>query len=280
MKINKNIQIACDIAHSITVSSVNVRTRSSRGVGLNEHSVWHRLERGQAMSEYWPTIPAGIAIMILAGVIGSWVSQSFLQTVEGLNRAGLPQEICNTTDAEQEENTGPTFAQLGPHSVALTSVVYDESSDTTTVVYSFTSNPDAHAISNKTANIPWAVYNNRLDLWEVDEDGNRLPDNFDYVTDPKEGAIAGLKSDNGQEPDESAKAAPVVFKPVAQYETIGETYDIFLVLSGQYEFEAVEVNAKYGTDSSTGTISAPVRQLTQEELDQQDPDSLYEGCQS
>ena len=46
---------------------------------------WHRLEAGQAMAEYWPTIPAAIAIMIVAGALASSIGHVFHQTADTLN---------------------------------------------------------------------------------------------------------------------------------------------------------------------------------------------------
>ncbi|MCZ7543507.1 MAG: hypothetical protein M5R40_08195 [Anaerolineae bacterium] len=48
-----------------------------------------RMQRGQAMSEYWPTIPAGILIMLSATAIVGIITGALNKAVEGLTGTGL-----------------------------------------------------------------------------------------------------------------------------------------------------------------------------------------------
>ena len=52
---------------------------------------WHRLESGQAMVEYWPTLPAAIMVMIVAGALVGPMGRIFRQTADALNL-----ETCGT----------------------------------------------------------------------------------------------------------------------------------------------------------------------------------------
>jgi len=45
---------------------------------------WRKLERGQALAEYWPTIPASILVMVLAGVMTTWMNGAYQKTLNGL----------------------------------------------------------------------------------------------------------------------------------------------------------------------------------------------------
>lgn len=92
---------------------------------------WHNLESGQALMEYWPTIPAAIMIIISAGLIVSFLRGSFSQTADALNRVN--DEICET---DENEESGPGSTIVGDKLVELVGVNYDGTN--TTVTYRVT----------------------------------------------------------------------------------------------------------------------------------------------
>lgn len=120
---------------------------------------WTRMQRGQALMEYWPTIPVAIAIMIIGGVITQHLNGAFLRTADALNRAGLNTEICNLTT---ETVDGSDFAEMEGHTVQLSSNVYDPVTNTTTVTFTVTSGGD-HAISHWVLGIPKAAFDAIID---------------------------------------------------------------------------------------------------------------------
>ena len=71
-------------------------------------SRWFRWQRGQALAEYWPTIPIGIAIMLSASVLTGFVTRSFEKTIQGFESSGLDCPVG--TSAEEE---GPSTADMG-----------------------------------------------------------------------------------------------------------------------------------------------------------------------
>jgi hypothetical protein len=120
---------------------------------------WRKLESGQAMAEYWPTIPAAIAIIVSATMLANFIKQGLNQTTDVLYRAqeGVSVEICKTTE---DDVSGPSVAQAGPHTIELVNVTYDPSSDQTTVTYEVTSgNP---LIKSMSFDIPDAISNNEI----------------------------------------------------------------------------------------------------------------------
>jgi len=272
---------------------------------------WHRLENGQAMLEYWPTIPAAIMITIAAGAMAWWLQGSFMRTAEGLNRAGLPEEICETTE---EETTGPTLAQLGEHQVEVSAVNYDPDTDTTTVSYTVRSGSQP-SISHWVLSLPPEV---AADLVETSE-GYEWTD-----ADPTTGT-SGIKFDTGYEggdaggpPDKEDKEkggkkdkasaidisnhyvsagfdmmsdfgyAPGTDSLQQTGETTttsiiptGETRDIVMVFSGQYTFSTTTVSIKAGTETEYAEISAPTQVVeeTTETTENVSADAFHKGCE-
>lgn len=277
----------------------------------NRTQFWHKLESGQALSEYWPTIPAAIMITIAAGAMAWWLQGSFMRTAEGLNRAGLPEEICETTE---ETTSGPTVAQLGDHQVEVSAVKYDPDTDTTTVSYTVTSGAQP-SISHWVLSLPPEVV---ADLIEASE-GYEWTD-----ADPTTGT-AGIKFDTGYEGGDAggpadkeekgggkgkgkASAIDVNNQYVSAgfdmmgdfgytpgtdtvqqtgesttYEITptGETRDIVLVFSGQYTFSTTTVSVKAGTETEYAEISAPMEAVEEETSSAENltADSFHKGCE-
>lgn len=242
---------------------------------MAEQKKWHKLESGQALMEYWPTIPAAIMIIISAGLVVSFLRGGFSQTAEVLTRssAGVDYEVCETTD---EQEIGPSETVVGTHLIEYIGSNFDGTN--TTVVYRVTSS-EAQALSHWVLGIPKAVADNIIDASEQ----YAWTDN-----DPKTGAV-GIKFDTGydgggssEEADsseedsstektkgKSGKRTPVTSRMMNMYVfqtktttsigfADGETREIFLVLSGQYEFEATTtVVTKSANETASGTVPAP-----------------------
>jgi hypothetical protein len=223
---------------------------------------WFRWQRGQALVEYWVTIPAGILIMLSAAAIGTFVTGGFLQAKEGLEHGGLP---CESTVAETPTE-GEEYAQLDCHSVQLVSNVYDEENEWTTVGYKVISGCDP-SISNWILGLPL----------ELQDDVIAISDTKTEWTegDPNTG-VAGLKFENGYESDETDKSEEKgpkdkktsslgligYFHPTAD-DTImaAEEMDsrtVLITLAGYFQWDVVQVSVKAGTEIYYSEITAPV----------------------
>lgn len=141
-------------------------------------SSWKKLERGQALVEYWPTIPIAIAVMIAASAVVSFVGSAFLRTANGL------ESYCPTS----EEDAAPTIAEIHNHKIEPSGVVYDPETNRTTVAFTVTSGPQP-SISHWVLGIPKSVADRILSTSEAAS----WTDN-----DPTTG-VAGLKFDIGYE---------------------------------------------------------------------------------
>lgn len=227
---------------------------------------WKRLQRGQALMEYWPTIPAAVAIMIGAAVLVSFVNSAFLRTANGLDR------YCKSPEPVE------TKAEMFNHKVEGSAAVYDPETNRTTVAFTVTSGSQP-SISHWVLGLPKEVAAHIIQSSEPYE----WTDN-----DPTTGA-AGIKFDRGYEADgggnngggnnggnngggKGKKASnaglvlagysrPVAFAPAAAGEAT-DTRMISITLDGNYLFGAVTVVTKAGSDQvGTGTISAPVERV-------------------
>ena len=273
---------------------------------------WHKLESGQAMMEYWPTIPAAIMIVISAGLIVSFLRGSFSQTADVLNRVNI--EVCETTE---EESTGPDSSIVDRHLFELVSVNFDGTN--TTVVYRVTS-AAKYSLSHWTLSIPKSVADNIIDESEpwswTDNDpttgavgikfdtgydgeggsggtGSDIPKGNNGVGngeddqppgDPPindgEGTSPGNPGNKGGPKKHKSMTRQIMNARLLQIETTttigfadGETREIVLTLSGEYEFEPVTVTTKSANDDGvTGTISAPVKII--------DLGTIRKGCES
>jgi hypothetical protein len=233
----------------------------------NNESLWMRLQRGQALSEYIPTFPAAIMIMIGASLITGILIDSFQRTVDILTPGyGLP---CEAEDTSHDE--GPLVAHLGPHKIELTARVYDPVSNTTSVTYKVSS-ADQPSISHWTLAIPRSIFDNIIEVSE---------NNWSWTdADPWTGT-AGIKFDDGYEhtggggpggppggrpPGQSnnggivlASFNPAVPNFVEQEEYHYVSREVTLLISGQYEWGPTEVSVKAGQETYYTSISgAPV----------------------
>ncbi|MBI5958266.1 MAG: hypothetical protein HY866_06015 [Chloroflexi bacterium] len=99
----------------------------------DKKSKWFNWQRGQALMEYWATIPAGVILMLGAAGAVSFVVNSLTETLTGLNAGAL---TCNTLPEAQE--SGSEYSDLGCYNVQLVADSYDEETDRTTVAYRVT----------------------------------------------------------------------------------------------------------------------------------------------
>ncbi|GAB4512339.1 MAG: hypothetical protein OHK0046_11690 [Anaerolineae bacterium] len=238
----------------------------------------HRLQRGQAMSEYMVIVPAAIMIAIAAGLISSAIIGALTKTVDAFETA---EQTCQVAEDQGARRDGATTTDMGNHNVTLSSVVYNEADDTTTIAYRVTSGPSP-SISHWTLGLPAEVAGKMISANEQYERG----------TDPTTG-VTGVKFDTGYEVntnggggnggggnggggnggggkgggkggngDSSAQSGTIV---LARYnsqsndediETVSRT--VILLVSGQFDFGSTTVSIKAGQDVHTATISAPV----------------------
>ncbi|RMF81098.1 MAG: hypothetical protein D6737_06000 [Chloroflexi bacterium] len=149
---------------------------------MNTHpeSRFMRMQRGQAMTEYWPTIPAAIAVLVGAGFLVQFIVGSFSQTADALNN-------CITT----EEVAGPDNFSSNGHSVQTNSTTYDADNNRTTFSFQVTSGGD-HAISHWTLGLPLEFQNYVVAI----SDGDNTNPTTEWGFDPTTG-ITGLKFDDG-----------------------------------------------------------------------------------
>ncbi len=217
---------------------------------------WWRWQRGQAMAEYWVTIPVGIIIMLAASGLAQFVTGGLTQTVEGLqNPGGL---TCEVTPDEADE--GPDYAQLDCHSVQLVSKSYDEATDQTTLAYQVTSACDP-AISHWILGLPPGVAKNIISSSEPYIEHLDTPDpttgaygiKFDTGYDEGGGGGGGGGKGKGKK-----SADTIMLVGLNQSTSPTESRTIFLTLGGYYEWEIVEVHVKAGTEHYESVITAPV----------------------
>ncbi len=218
----------------------------------DKSSKWRRLQSGQALMEYWPTIPVAIAIMVSAGILVGFLNVAFLRTVNGLDgycKAGTPAE---------------TVAEMHNHRIEASAAVYDPVTNRTTIAYTVTSG-SSPSISHWVLGIPRSVADRIIQISEPAAwtDG-----------DPTTGAV-GLKFDIGYEADGGGggggkgggKKASVGGLMLASYTAPRETTlqsstavrVISITLDGNYQFGSVTVTTKAGADQiGTGTVSGPI----------------------
>lgn len=212
----------------------------------------HRWQSGQAMLEYYAIFPIAIFITIVAlAALGDAVSSAFGKTITAME---VERVSCEVT-------TGSTVAELdGGHRIVLSSMVYDPDTDRTTMAFTVTSGTSPE-ISH------WVL--------GIDKDAaDRIvaeSEEWSWTNaDPWTGS-RGIKFDTeygtpggGGNPNKKTEADTLVLTSwraprlwVDTENVDGATRFVFITLSGQVEFEEVEVTVKAGQQSSYGTITLP-----------------------
>jgi hypothetical protein len=233
-------------------------------------SRWFKWQSGQAMAEYWVTIPGSIMIMLAAAALVQFITGGLLRTWEGLTpNGGLDCEV-----QPEEEDEGPEYAQLGCHSVQLVARYYDSETDRTTVAYEVTSGCDP-AISHWTLGLPDGLRDKVLSTSEA----------YEWGVDPNTG-VSGIKFDTGYDVGGGGggggggkgkgKAMGGVMlasfnrgsaSPLSAPVTM-DSRTVLITLSGYYDWTLTEVAIKAGTEVYHSVITAPTTPADPEEQDQ------------
>ena len=213
-------------------------------------SKWLKWQRGQAIMEYWPTIPAAIMIMIAGGLLVQCISGTLLTTVDYLDPSGL--ECQDQTPEDQEEGDVKTDSFPGPHSVELVSRVYNEENDTTTVAYKVTSGADP-SISHWILSVPQSVYKNLKASSEATE----------WVNNDKKTGATGIKFDTGYAANIDDGGLMFVSHPARRM----DSRTVMMTFAGYYDWDVTTVTIKAGQLMYSDTISAPSSQVDSPEED-------------
>jgi hypothetical protein len=192
---------------------------------------WRNLERGQALTEYWPAIPASILVMVLAGVMTTWMNGAYQKTRNGLTGnwgvSGCTPVVAPAS-TETPGQTGTTSTMIFNHQFVVVAQSYDAGTDRTTVAYQVTSGRRP-SISH------WMLGISR------EMEARILASSEAYVwsaPDPTTGKT-GVKFDIGYSDN--------------------ETRTIILTFSGELEFGDVEITTKAGrTQIGTSMLAAPI----------------------
>lgn len=220
---------------------------------------WHRLERGQALLEYWPTIPVAVTVMIVASAIIPFLSKAFTLTATELERV-----VCEV------EPTGATNVDLdGGHNIRVSSAVYDPDDDRTTISFTVTSG-SMPSISHWVLGIDQETasriveYSEPYEPWGYDPTTQKWGIKFDIGYEGGSGGGGKGGGGKGQSGvmDNGGLVLASFRAPASNIvlvsNTSGETRTIVLTLSGQIELDRVEVTTKSGNDQvSSGEISTP-----------------------
>jgi len=231
---------------------------------MKKGSFWYKLQRGQALMEYWPTIPATLMILVTTSMIVSFLNGSYLKVVDRLNNPGGFD--CEQEQDEKEE--GPDLAQLGCHSVQLVGKSYDDATDRTTVAYKVTSGCDP-SISHWMLGIPKEVADKIVSSSEPYQE---------WATDPTTGQSGikfdtGYESSAGQSDDKSGGKGggkKLAFGGNLFSRLFLETDErvVVFTIDGHYDWSVAYVTIKAGTQVYYSTITAPTTPYTEEEEDQ------------
>ena len=214
-----------------------------------KESRWFRWQRGQAMSEYWPTLGASVAFLTLSAGLALGVWDFYRTAVDSFNRvgAGRAGEVCTVTQSDAE-GSADSVELAGSHNVTFVSSVYNADNDTTTVAYRIT--------SGESPSISHVVFG-MASCAEVVQ----TSEPYEMVNpDPTTGAV-GIKFDTGYED--------------------GESRTVVITLRGEYQMGDMSVTTKAGggahLEIGTGSVTGPV-QCGAETLDDTQEDLVYEGC--
>jgi hypothetical protein len=220
---------------------------------------WQRLQRGQAMVEYWPTLPIGVMVMISAAAIVGPMKQAFQATADSLS--GITCEAPSYS---------PTSVDLdGGHRIEVVSSNYNGSE--TTVVFRVSSG-DKPSISHWVLGIDKAtadkiVYvdpDEKPTSWGLDPTTGKYGIKFDAGYEGTGSSDSDSDTGGGKPPkDDSSKGGPKKGRVINTYRprmnTYVETRDIVMTFSGYVDFvETVEVTTKAGSDQvSSGYVGIP-----------------------
>lgn len=230
----------------------------------------HRLQSGQALVEYWPTIPVAIAIMIGASILVGAVNTAFLKTANGLEGYCQPE-----SEAEVE-----TVAEIYNHRIESSARVYDSNTNRTTIAFTVTSGSQP-SISHWVLGVSQEVANHVIstsEAWEWtsnDPTTGAVGMKFDIgyeSSSPSDGGGNGGGNGGGKGGKKSASIVrPVYAKTMnptiaAFFEAGLETRVISITLDGNFQFGAVTVTTKAGSDQvGSGTVNGPTAQIGDEE---------------
>lgn len=230
---------------------------------------WQRLESGQALVEYWPTLPAAVMVVISAAAVVGPIGDAFRNTADGLS--GIECEVA-------APQTQPTYTDLeGGHRIEVTSYFYDESTDRTTLSFKVSSG-NQPSISHWVLGLDEETASRIVDTneayesWGLDPTTGKYGIKFDtgyegtggsaiYVgpgTNNGGGNGGGNKKVSGKAA--SIKHARIFINPYRPaFNTYVEERDIVLTFTGQMQIvEYMEVTTKAGSDQvSTGTVYMP-----------------------
>ncbi len=235
---------------------------------MKKSSFWYKLQRGQALMEYWPTIPATLMILVATSMIVQFLNGSYMTVVDELGNPGGFD--CEQEQDEKEE--GPDLAQLGCHTVQLVGKAYDEGTDRTTVAYKVNSNCNP-SISHWSLGIPKEVADKIVSSSEPYEK---------WATDPTTGT-SGIKFDTGYESssdgdksDDTSKdkgkggGKKLAFSGSTFSRLFVETDErvVVFTIDGHYDWSVAYVTIKAGTQVFYSTITAPMTPYTEEEEEQ------------
>jgi hypothetical protein len=197
--------------------------------------------------EYWPTIPAAVAIIFSAGLLVNFLNSAFLKAANGLDR------YCTTQFADIK-------ADIFQHSIESSAYAYDPVTNRTTVTYTVTSGTQP-AISHWILGVPKAVADRVLatsESWvwsNPDPTTGAVGMKFDTGYTPTGGTGTGSNMGNGGGKKSSHKRH---IGPMLQTSAT-EVRFITVTLDGPYEFGNLTVTLKAGsTQIATATVSGPV----------------------
>ncbi len=226
----------------------------------NNKGRWLRWQRGQALAEYWVTIPAGIILMLAAAGIVQFITNGLTQTVEGLEYTG---DIECTMHSTPDEKSGLLFTDLDGHTFEVVMDVYDEETNTTQIAYHVTSGGE-HDISNWVLGLPPGVAKHILWTSEPYLDHTTTPDPNTGMYGIKFETGFGGGSDDAVEPEgkpgKKKSAAPLVLTGYSFREEM-DSRTIIIHLAGYFEWDITDLGVKAGTDVFMGTITAPARRV-------------------
>lgn len=226
----------------------------------NNKGRWLRWQRGQALAEYWVTIPAGIILMLAAAGIVQFITNGLTQTVEGLEYTGDLECAMHSTP---DETAGPIFTDLNGHTFEVVMDVYDEETNTTQIAYHVTSGGE-HDISNWVLGLPPGVAKHIVWTSEPYLDHTSTPDPNSGMYGIKFETGFGSGGEDAAEPEDKPgkkkSAAPLVLTGYSLREET-DSRTIIIHLSGYFEWDITDLGVKAGTDVFMGTISAPARQV-------------------